>query len=203
MGTRNLVAVYIDGKYKVAQYGQWDGYPDGQGITVLHFLREQMNADVFRQALRNSSYMRHENLIDLWKSYGMDVNGVISTENYEKLKCDYPQFSRDTGAEILQFIQSHPEGVVLEDHIKFAADSLFCEWAWIIDFDTGTFEAYKGFNETHELTRDDRFYFLKDYESDSYHCITLLAQWSLDNLPTDEDFLATFETEDEEEDYDD
>lgn len=25
MGTRNLTAVYLDGQYKVAQYGQWDG----------------------------------------------------------------------------------------------------------------------------------------------------------------------------------
>lgn len=31
MGTRNLTAVYIDGEYKVAQYGQWDGYPEGPG----------------------------------------------------------------------------------------------------------------------------------------------------------------------------
>lgn len=31
MGTRNLTAVYLDGQYKVAQYGQWDGYPEGQG----------------------------------------------------------------------------------------------------------------------------------------------------------------------------
>lgn len=38
MGTRNLTAVYLDGQYKVAQYGQWDGYPEGQGITVLTFL---------------------------------------------------------------------------------------------------------------------------------------------------------------------
>ena len=33
MGTRNLTAVYLDGQYKVAQYGQWDGYPEGQGIA--------------------------------------------------------------------------------------------------------------------------------------------------------------------------
>ena len=26
MGTRNLTAVFMDGEYKVAQYGQWDGY---------------------------------------------------------------------------------------------------------------------------------------------------------------------------------
>lgn len=43
MGTRNLTAVYLDGQYKVAQYGQWDGYPEGQGITAL--TRERMDHD--------------------------------------------------------------------------------------------------------------------------------------------------------------
>lgn len=36
MGTRNLTAVYLDGQYKVAQYGQWDGYPEGQGHNGAH-----------------------------------------------------------------------------------------------------------------------------------------------------------------------
>lgn len=26
MGTRNLTIVYSNGEYKVAQYGQWDGF---------------------------------------------------------------------------------------------------------------------------------------------------------------------------------
>jgi hypothetical protein len=38
MGTRHLIAAKIDGVYKLAQYGQWDGYPDGQGVAVLDFL---------------------------------------------------------------------------------------------------------------------------------------------------------------------
>jgi len=29
MGTRNLTIVTSNGKTKVAQYGQWDGYPGG------------------------------------------------------------------------------------------------------------------------------------------------------------------------------
>ena len=57
MGTRNLTAVYIDGEYKVAQYGQWDGYPEGQGLTALHFLRDEMDAEKFKTAVRNSSYI--------------------------------------------------------------------------------------------------------------------------------------------------
>lgn len=39
MGTRHLTAVFVDGEYKVAQYGQWDGYPEGQGLTCLEFAR--------------------------------------------------------------------------------------------------------------------------------------------------------------------
>ena len=39
MGTRSLIAVKSNEKYKIAQYSQWDGYPDGQGKTVLEFLR--------------------------------------------------------------------------------------------------------------------------------------------------------------------
>ena len=30
MGTRHLIAVQLDGEYKIAQYGQWDGYPEGK-----------------------------------------------------------------------------------------------------------------------------------------------------------------------------
>ena len=32
MGTRNLTMVIQDQQTRIAQYGQWDGFPDGQGI---------------------------------------------------------------------------------------------------------------------------------------------------------------------------
>ena len=40
MGTRHLILVYYKGQYHIAQYGQWDGYPGGQGVTVLHFVSD-------------------------------------------------------------------------------------------------------------------------------------------------------------------
>ncbi len=58
MGTRHLIIVYYKGKYRIAQYGQWDGYPSGkqiemvirstpyidaqagQGVTVLAFISQ-------------------------------------------------------------------------------------------------------------------------------------------------------------------
>lgn len=38
MGTRNLTCVVKNNKYVVAQYGQWDGYPTGQGQTIVEFI---------------------------------------------------------------------------------------------------------------------------------------------------------------------
>ena len=40
MGTRHVTAVFLNGEPRVAQYGQWDGYPSGQGVTILDFLRK-------------------------------------------------------------------------------------------------------------------------------------------------------------------
>lgn len=39
MGTRNLTIVHSNGEYKVAQYGQWDGYPEGLGVQLLKYLK--------------------------------------------------------------------------------------------------------------------------------------------------------------------
>lgn len=198
MGTRNLTAVRIDGEYKVAQYGQWDGYPEGQGMTALHFLRDKMELEQFKTALRKCSYIGEEEYNALWKSVGADGSGWVTMEQSNAMKKAHPQFSRDTGADILEIIQNHPDGMKLQDQLPFAADGLFCEWAWVVDFDAGTFEGFDGFNQT-PLTEEDRFYFLREHEEGDYHGVRLAAKWDLDALPTDEDFLAAFKEEDEEE----
>ena len=66
-----------------------------------------------------------------------------------------------------------------------------CEWAWIIDLDNETFEAFRGLN-CQPLTESDRFYFLDSPEIDNYHPARLIAKWQLDNLPADDEFIATF-----------
>lgn len=191
MGTKGLTAVYIDGDYRISQYNQFDGYPDGQGLHVLQFIRDGMNESVFKKALRNSNYIGEKQLYDLWETYGAR-DGYVSLADSEKMKKDHPEFHRDTGARILEILQNHLEGMMLEDSISFAADSL-CEWVWVIDLDKRTFEAYKGFNKR-ELTLDDRFYFLREYEdhNDKCHGVVLVGKWSLDSLPTDDKFLSHF-----------
>lgn len=193
MGTRHLIAVKIDGEYKVAQYGQWDGYPEGQGIDTLHFLRDKGGtSQKFQQAVRNCFFISDKELNFLYKRYGADDNGMIRLKDAERMDKDYPQFSRDTGAEILRLIQNSADGIRLHDSLSFAADSLFCEWAWVIDFDTGTFEGYDGFNQN-PLNEADRFFFLDTPDGvDGYHPVRLVASWSLNALPSDDEFVAAF-----------
>ena len=52
MGTRNLTMVISNGETKVAQYGQWDGYPSGNGVIVLEFLTST-NLEEFKNKLND------------------------------------------------------------------------------------------------------------------------------------------------------
>lgn len=204
MGTRNLTAVFYKGEYRIAQYGQWDGYPEGQGMTALKFLRERMNRPEFERALLNIEQITDGEIKNAWIEAGADpFSDFVTPDVSRKFREIHPELSRDTGAEILEIVQNHPDGIKLNLDLAFAAESLFCEWAWVIDLDAGTFEGYEGFNESRELTEEDRFYFLRDKESDGYHGVVLAGKWSLDALPTPEEFLDYFsvnEDEDEEED---
>lgn len=192
MGTRNLTAVYIDGEYKIAQYGQWDGYPEGQGKTALNFARtikESEDRAAFAEKVRKCRFITEAEI--------EERNAKIRSGKIKNWTMVWPELSRDTCADILKMVAQSDDGMVLQNDLDFAADSLFCEWAWVLDLDAGTFEGYEGFNQANPLTEEDRFFFLndkaeKDHRDQQYHPVKLAAKWSLDNLPTDEDFLAAF-----------
>ena len=139
MGTRHLIAVHVDGQYKIAQYGQWDGYPDTQGVRVLKFLRG-MDKPAFIEKCRALRFMSPETIDEFNKKI---ASGEIT--NWTR---QYPWLSRDAGAEILEWVESKEDGLPLINQIKFAGDSCMCEWAYVIDFDKNTFEVFKGFNKT-------------------------------------------------------
>lgn len=195
MGTRHLIAVQIDNEYKVAQYGQWDGYPSGQGIRILKFL-QMVDLNDFAKAVRACNAISEDYLDRLWESFGA-VNGMISFENADRFSKAYPHLSRDTGSKILGLImQARDEGLLLRNSIEFAADSLFCEWAYVIDLDQNTFEVYEGFNKT-PLAPDERFSYLT-LHGNEYHPVKHVVTYKLNELPTQAEFLDLLEPRDEE-----
>ncbi len=182
MGTRNLTAVMIDGEYKIAQYGQLDGYPSGQGITALNILRNQimrtpLDADEFKRKVRATRF-------------------ATDDETEGKTISDFPQMSRDHGAKILEIVNQAQEGMILQNSIGFAADSVMCEFAYVIDFDKGTFEVFEGFNQM-PLAKEERFHAVPNAEKSNYQPVKFMHSWPLDQLPADEEFLETLEPDEE------
>lgn len=175
MGTRHLIAVQVGGEYKIAQYGQWDGYPSGQGLDVLKFLNTY-SRDAFIEKVRAASFATKEDF--------EAIDQRVKDEGIKDWAEVWPHLSRDAGAKILQMVNDAPAGIKLRNSIGFAGDSLFCEWAYVIDFDANVLEVYRGFNKS-PLAKDERFAKIPDLEKNAeYTPIRRAARYSLDALPT-------------------
>ncbi len=198
MGTRHLTCVVQGGAFKVAQYGQWDGYPSGQGTTILDFLRT-MNREKFIAGLAKTFQPTDEQVAQWWADVGHDIktsNGFVSCTIADKYSKNHPSLSRDTGGKILDLIQNSAEPVPLNLGVEFVSDSLFCEYAYVVDLDKGTFEVFKGFNKE-PLVEGERFFGFKP--KNEYQPVKLLAEFKLDALPDDDSFLLICEPQEEEE----
>jgi hypothetical protein len=214
MGTRNLTMVISKSETKVAQYGQWDGYPSGQGANILNFLKVLGTDEKAREELLNEhkesgwardnakQFLKLKNLsIENFKenlesiSFFTEEELNIINEDSENAFQQRPYLSRNTASEILWEIS---KGNVdkLVNHENFAEDSLFCEWAYVIDLDKNTFEVYQGFNTT-PIDETERFFYLQKEEGE-YKPVTLLKSYDLNNLPTIEEFVELDEEEEDE-----
>lgn len=172
MGTRNLTMVVLDNEFKVAQYGQWDGYPEGQGKTVFEFIQDGKADSTFVEKVRASKF--HED--------GMTINDTL------------PEWSRNTAAEILDIIRERKPGIILHDSKTFAYDSLFCEWAYLLDLDRKVLEVYEGFNQN-PVTEGRFLSSDPEMQDDSiigkdYHPIVKIEEFPFDDIVT---FKLTFE----------
>lgn len=135
MGTRNLTVVKLNKKTRVAQYGQWDGYPKGQGNTIATFLKE-VDLKEFKKKVKALKVWTQPEMAKVYKSFGAEGE-YISCELADKIHAEYPAFERDHGAGILNLIADGTiTKVVLNE--AFKEDTTFCEYWYEIDLDNET-----------------------------------------------------------------
>jgi hypothetical protein len=177
MGTRSLTIVKINKSFKVAQYGQWDGYPSVQGVTILETLRN-CNLDELKEKCSKVSQIQGYKLKYLW-SEAQDLAGkeekdskkeFVSVEVADKFKSMYPHLHRDCGGRILHYILNGVDEVFL--NVEFATSNSFaCEWCYVVDFDENVFQVYNG----------------------TYYKENLLKEFDLNSLPDEKEFLKECE----------
>jgi hypothetical protein len=164
MGTRNLTVVKNNlGETKIAQYGQWDGYPSYSGIQALNFLRDKYNQTLLNVKLDLVQFVGDEEVDTLYNA----SKSSTDWENKDFLN-EYPGLHRDTGIGILSVVANATAPIKSVDNTEFANDSLFCEGIYEVDFSTNKFTS--NFND-------------------------IVAEYDLDNLPTDEEYLKAMGVE--------
>ena len=185
MGTRNLSLLKKDGKLVICQYGQWDGYPEGQGVRVLNFCQDEEAMKKLKEiipTIRNvdeiPEYIKeHDKVCPKWST---DPDNRTPEMKY----VDDKLFSRDVCAGIFDNIinidydrlpKEFNKAIYLT-HYNLKGCINYCdmwiEYAYLINLDTNKLECY-------------------GYEK-------LLKEYDLDNLPTEEQFIADLEVDEEE-----
>jgi hypothetical protein len=218
VGTRGSFGVIIGEKEKIG-YNQFDSYPDGNGIENLKWLRTEW--------LQDDSLEEVRRLAEAAKVVSNETGRPTSAEQKdlaeyadanvsEQSLNDWYCLTRRTHGSIIAMLECG----YIDDSSSFPLDSLFCEWAYLVDLDRNVFEVYKGFQR--ELPKKGRWAGRPTREEDEanyglhlkwcaennrepwlpevseYKAVELAASWPIDDLPTDEEFLETFEEEEEE-----
>lgn len=151
MGTRHLISVIVDGEYKVAQYCQWDGYIAGSGVRIFKFLQNIISKNLvedFTQKVRNLKILTSEEVKQYWIEAGASEDShFVSLEVAELFKIKYPGLDRDVGPKVLDMILDE-KAKETDLSVEFASNSLFCEYAYVIDLDREQLEIYNGFQKS-------------------------------------------------------
>jgi len=212
MGTRGVTHVIAEKQTRIAKYCQWDNYPSGRGAELVKVLRKNLRPttkksfedrlNFIKEKVKSVVYVSNEDYAQRWKDAGADDSGRASMEVSNKFAEKNGHLSRNMGGEELLelIIQGKTNETMLD--IEFAADSLFCEWAYVVDLDKKVLEVYQGFN-TKPLSKRERFYSLqgKEEPGSGYYPVKLVKKYELNNLPTVKTFVEEINklTQEEEE----
>ena len=116
MGTRNTLKVIYNGKTVVSQYGQWDGYPTGQGAHVLRVLRDPHKMERLIRLFEADkiclvSPEEGQHILDMLKDVDTGIDGFNLSD---ALFYSMP-ISRDYGAGgVLEYLARAPGDIVYD-----------------------------------------------------------------------------------------
>lgn len=144
MGTRGLFGFSIDGKKKVA-YNHFDSYPEGLGQDAVNAIQMVIKENKMEQLKSNVASLKmitgdEEPTVEEQNMYKKFADTNVSTG---KLNDWYVLMRNLQGADIVPHILSG-EVKHMVDAENFLKDTLFCEWAYIINLDSNMIEIYGG-----------------------------------------------------------
>lgn len=179
MGTRGSAGFIYKDKESLS-YNHFDSYPDGLGKEVLRFISKVNKEDGWNKFKENASYLKNitgkitdNDMIEKYKKYS-DLS--VSEKSYTDPYC---LFRKIQGSEWMNEVYKG----YLQDYMlnnKFIKDSLFCEYAYIINLDNMKLEFYDGYQKKPQLGNR----FGVEYDDEYYPC-RLVSIFDLESINDD------------------
>lgn len=172
MSTRGAYGFRINDKDKVT-YNHFDSYPDGLGSTIVEFIRttsdEQLNEIANRIRLVDEDDKPTPEDVKKYQHLFQEVGTQDPRDWYALLRSAQGElkFYRDNGLDVML------------DSATFLQDSLFCEFAYVINMDTGMLEFYEGLQK--EKCRG-RYGDKKTDDDNKYYGVKLVTETPLDEV---------------------
>jgi hypothetical protein len=187
MGTRGVTGFVADGKWYVT-YNHFDSYPSYLGEEVLKFCKRIKRWDRVKQNVLKVKLVSEDDTpsvseIEECAKYADLSVYTGSLENWYCLLHDLQ------GVRILQEIARGKVHHMIDSH-KFMADSLFCEWGYVIDLDSNVLIVYRGFQKRSSpvnILPPDISPFYHDGE---YYPVDIARVYPLNELPKNLDGLS-------------
>lgn len=203
MSTRGCIGYRLDGKDKLS-YNHSDSYPSGLGTSTLAELRKMvLDLATLKQRVRSLVMVKEGKptpqavLEAASKAEVIDLR--VAGQNVNDPYC------------VLRGIQGEWEktlqvGYAIE-YAGFMKSSLHCEWAYVVNLDSGNLEVYRGFNRGKKKGKkwvpertEGRYAalssdvingtFKPDYKGEEpFFGVSLVAEWPLNDLPSDEEMV--------------
>lgn len=144
MGTRGAVGFRFKGQDKIA-FNQFDSYVHGLGYTCLAAVPK---------FLQNLSMTESQ----IYRLQEVDANTPPPTAEQQQALNKVLKEKTDDWCEIIYQTRGRPTLILAAGYyhqsLSFLADSLFCECAYIFNFDEMVLECYRGFQDVkHHLGR--------------------------------------------------
>lgn len=139
MGTRGAYGFTVAGKSKIS-YNHYDSYPSCLGKSIVNFLscNNIVAIENFAKSVKMVDANKKPTVSQIKKLTSLDINVEKNNDWYNLLRSHQGELQELYSAKI----------PFMTNEENFMKDSLFCEYAYIINLDEGVLEYYVGFNKT-------------------------------------------------------
>jgi len=162
----------MDGQDKVT-YNHFDSYPTGLGCEVMRAIKYMNMDDITKKKIGDIVLVQE----------GEEVSPSIKAKIKNRIKpnLNVSLRSEDDVYCLMRNAQGkldrYLEIGVMIDSSSFLLDSLFCEWAYIANIDTGKLEVYRGFNKKPAVGRYGNILESKpSHREAEYYGVALIAE---------------------------